>query len=255
MTSARAGTRSPADDGTIDCYLLALGGCTGTAMRKLGQFGAPEVSGNLRIHRTTADAAELREEATALLDENERAGIAAMRHAGQRDARLLARACLRLLLASRLDRTAQSLAFVTGPHGKPALNGGGAHFSLSWRDGIAAIAICRDHPVGIDVETAAEPGDADAVAAWMFSPAEAAAQAEVPAGERTASFLIAWTRKEAVCKAAGLPLDTMRGVDTREATIVLTDASGIPARFAASSHAEGELAWSLAWRLATDQSG
>ena len=112
-----------------------------------------------------------------------------------------------------------------------------------------------DRVVTVVEEDVEEISVAGTVAAWMFSPAEAAAQAEVPAGERTASFLIAWTRKEAVCKAAGLPLDTMRGVDTREATIVLTDASGIPARFAASSHAEGELAWSLAWRLATDQSG
>ena len=37
-----------------------------------------------------------------------------------------------------------------------------------------------------------------------------------PGAQRSALFLETWTRKEAVCKAAGLPLDTMRGRETAE---------------------------------------
>ena len=239
----------------VSCYLLRLvpgGRCS----LDTGAFGEPEQRDGLTIRRADLDAARHAEAAAALLPQATRARLEAMREPGLRRARLVAHAMLRLLLEERLDVAGRDLVFEAGPFGKPALRDHPAtQVSLSWRAGMAALAIAQGNAVGIDVETGADADTVATVARWLFSPQEQAEIAAGPAALRRRQFLETWTRKEALCKAAGLPLDTMRGCDTREASVALTDAGGTPARFTASSHTEGEAVWSLAWQLGSAQPG
>lgn len=239
-----------ADPG-IACYLLRLGGTAGLAETFCAQaFGAPERNGPLAIHRAAFDPAVHETSARAVLPPGERTRIEAMREPGLRGARLFAHAGLRLVLAQRLNAPPESFVFCAGPNGKPLLRDHpGTHVSIAWRRGIAAIAVSADGPVGIDVETAPPEADMAAVARWMFSADEAAALDAAPPEQRGALFLAAWTRKEALGKAAGLNLDAMRGRDTRHAGIALVDAVGMPGRYAALTLAKECPAWSIAWRV------
>ena len=140
-----------------------------------------------------------------------------------------------------------------GSFGKPVLRGGQApHFSLSWRPGVAAIALCDSLPLGIDVEIPTGAAAMEAAAAWLFSPREREAFFAAPGAQRSALFLETWTRKEAVCKAAGLPLDTMRGRETAEGPGDPDgDRDGADKGSAGGFHlhtaAEEGWTWSLAW--------
>lgn len=114
-----------------------------------------------------------------------------------------ARAGLRRLLGAYLDRLPESLSFVYGPAGKPALPSGGLDFNIAHSEDRALAAIAWERPVGVDLEAVRELSDAQAIAARSFSPAEAAALARLPAGEHQWAFFRVWTRKEALLKAAG----------------------------------------------------
>lgn len=245
----------PAD--VIACCILALPR-HGAGERPAARFdaaclGAACRQGPLAIHHARADPAGQLNDAMALLSPGERAMAQAMREEAQRTARVFAHAALRLLLGERLACPPSELAFESGRFGKPVLRGGQApHFSLSWRPGVAAIALCDSLPVGIDVEIPTAAAAMEAAAAWLFSPRERQAL-RAPAGpQRSTLFLETWTRKEAVCKAAGLPLDTMRGRDADEGP---GDPDGDPngadegsaGGFLLHTAAEEAWTWSLAW--------
>src|SRR5260221_653979 len=121
----------------------------------------------------------------------------------ERDRRrfIAARAGLRQLLAQRLAVSPETIEFVYGKYGKPALAQRGLQFNLSHSGDFAAYAFSRGCDVGIDIEEVRAVPDADAVAARMFSRCERDAYAALPADARTLGFLGCWTRKEAVVKA------------------------------------------------------
>ena len=96
-----------------------------------------------------------------------------------------------------------------GPHGKPAIAGGGPGHSVAHSGDLIAVAVARA-PVGVDVEQAGGrphllggDGDPEALGRLVLSGPEQAALASVPADGRARAFLVAWTRKEAVTKATG----------------------------------------------------
>ena len=161
------------------------------------------------------------------LSEDERARAA--RFVFARDTRrfVVARSALRALLAGYLDVPAAGLAFVYGPHGKPALAGGGAAlgFNLSHSGEIALIAVAWERALGIDVEQWRSLPDLAALAARSFSPRERAMLDALPESQQPEAFFCCWTRKEAFIKATGEglahPLDAF--------TVSL--APGEPARF------------------------
>ncbi|MGW1253818.1 4'-phosphopantetheinyl transferase family protein [Streptomyces sp. NPDC002513] len=120
-----------------------------------------------------------------------------------RDRYAVAHGSVRLILASELDVSPDSLTWHRGIQGKPRLVGvaDGLHTSLSHSDGLALLAVAG-REVGVDVERIA--------ARWsrkppvrFFPAAEAAAVAAVPPAERAALFVRLFTRKEACVKAAG----------------------------------------------------
>lgn len=136
--------------------------------------------------------------------------VRASRFIFERDANafIIAHAMLRRILAEYLSVVPQSLAFITGPFGKPAISGppdaGGLEFNLSHSGDLALVAVSRGSPLGVDIERLDARIEHLELAEQFFSPAERAALRSLPADEaRTQGFFNAWTRKEAYLKATG----------------------------------------------------
>lgn len=125
---------------------------------------------------------------------------------------LAGRGRLREVLAGYLGVRPASLQFSYERCGKPrlALDGACVYFNVSHCCDIAAVAVCRDSDVGIDIELQ-RPVEHH-VATHFFSPAEIEHLERVAHAEWTATFMRCWTRKEAYLKLRGCgllaPLDS-----------------------------------------------
>ncbi|CAO3410709.1 4'-phosphopantetheinyl transferase family protein [Azospirillum largimobile] len=123
---------------------------------------------------------------------------------------VLRRGLLRLLLGRFTGRDPAALVFDYGTHGKPALPGGPS-FNLSDSEDSLAIAVAAEGRIGVDIERLRPIESADGIADRFFHTAERAALQALPPDRRDEGFLLAWTRKEAFIKAAGvglsMPLD------------------------------------------------
>jgi 4'-phosphopantetheinyl transferase len=84
------------------------------------------------------------------------------------------------------------------PCGEPPLR-----FNLSHTNGLAACAIARGRPVGIDVEEINLKLDFQAIAKKALSAEEQRFMASRPSKEQTTLFFRFWTLKEAMVKAIG----------------------------------------------------
>lgn len=119
----------------------------------------------------------------------------------------------RWVLSRYHDREPRAWTFTEAVRGKPdAVDAGGLRFNLSHTKGLLAVAITRDHEVGIDVEEV-ERRD-DGVAERFFAPEEAQLVRETPRASRDRMFARFWTLKEAYIKAHGdgltIPLASFR---------------------------------------------
>lgn len=121
-----------------------------------------------------------------------------------RNAFLLTRSALRLLLANYLDESPQQLRFRLTEYGKPLLDRvSDLHFNVSHTDGLALLAFVRKHRVGVDVEKIRTQPDALRLARRFFSDKERKELENLPADALPASFFRCWSRKEAYIKASG----------------------------------------------------
>ena len=166
------------------------------------------------VHVWRADLDAVPEELCAALCAEERAR--AERFLRQRDGRLWrrARAVLRALLASYLQRDASSLRFRAGAHGKPELTdpaNARASFNLSHSGHTALYAFAASTPVGVDVEGPRRAFDAVAIAARELGHEQAQRLRALPPAEREREFLRAWVRHEARLKCLGLGLGAVEG--------------------------------------------
>jgi 4'-phosphopantetheinyl transferase len=146
--------------------------------------------------------------------------------AGRR--RLAARAALRSLLSTQLDRPPDSLTLVEGAHGKPALAGAGLHFNLTRSGDCCLIVTSTRGPVGIDVEWVRPVHGLERIVRHRFAPEEADAILRLDGERRLRAFFNCWTRKEAYLKATGVgltaPLDAVTvTVDDDSPAIVSID--------------------------------
>jgi 4'-phosphopantetheinyl transferase len=120
---------------------------------------------------------------------------------------IAAHGILRDLLGTYLYCSSQSIEFVYGTQGKPAVPSRGTRFpicfNLSHSHGLALVAIGRKREIGIDVEYIRPELAGDAVARRYFSPSEIDELLGLPAENRTEGFFLCWTRKEAYVKARG----------------------------------------------------
>lgn len=118
---------------------------------------------------------------------------------------ILRRGLLRVLLGRCAGRAPESLRFDYGSHGKPELAGGPA-FNLADSEDSVAIAVAAEGRIGVDIERLRDIDSADGIADRFFHADECAALHALPPERRDEGFLLAWTRKEAFIKAAGLGL-------------------------------------------------
>ena len=167
--------------------------------------------------------------------EDELARAARFVRAVHRDRHIAGRGRLREILGAETGRDPRDIVFVYGANGKPAMEGG-PEFNLSHSGDLAALAISRDGPVGVDVERRREIEDA--VARHHFSPAEYSALSGLSGADWLDGFYRCWTRKEAVIKTNGLGLSMP--LDSFDVTL----APGTPARLDRIAGDDPE-----AWRL------
>lgn len=124
---------------------------------------------------------------------------------------------LRERLGRLLGMGPAEVRFDRGPHGKPRLAGAAFQFNLAHSGDWAALAVCRDGEIGVDLECLRSVRDGPGIAARYFAPEEHLAVAEAQCPDT--KFLQVWTRKEAVVKLLGVgllqPL-TSFAVPTRE---------------------------------------
>jgi 4'-phosphopantetheinyl transferase len=185
------------------------------------------------------DSATLqRLEDTLAEDERVRAGRFIFER--DRNAFVAARGILRNLLGRYLDSALQSVEFVYGPRGKPAISNQrqSRHpicFNLSHAHGIALIGIGRAREIGVDVELIRPEFAGEEIAKRYFSPSEVEELGSLPAELRAEGFFLCWTRKEAYIKAKGdglhIPLESF--------AVSLTP--GLPAKLNSADHSQ----WSL----------
>jgi len=151
---------------------------------------------------------------------------------------LVGRAALRQILGRYLAAAPESLVFSYSERGRPSLPGAPFDFNLAHSEELALLAL-SPQPLGVDLELLRDVGDAAGIVQRFFSPAEAAAFARVPAGQRAQAFLNGWTRKEALLKAVGTGIADLHTVD-------VTLAPGEPTRVLAMPGPPDEAA---AWQL------
>lgn len=183
-------------------------------------------------------------ELACLLSHDERDRAARFSYASDRRRYIVARGCLRLLLAERLACPAPAVEIAYLAHGKPVLAGlhsnSGLCFNLSHSDELAVYAFAHRRHVGIDIERVRPLENADNIAEHMFSHLERTTYFSLHPQERPVGFFNCWTRKEAFLKATGDGLD--RPLETFDVSL----APGDEARILGLREVSGD---SSGWRL------
>lgn len=116
---------------------------------------------------------------------------------------VIARARLRILLASYLKCEPADLAFSYTEHGKPYLSGAWLMFNLSHAHEMAVVGVARNRAIGVDIEHIRAELAGEEIAERYFASAEVCALRSFPPEEQPAAFFRCWTRKEAYIKARG----------------------------------------------------
>lgn len=116
------------------------------------------------------------------------------------------RVLLRAVLGHYLGCAPAAIAYALQDHGKPVLatpHTGQLHFSLARRDGWCAIALCRNQPVGVDIEQVRELPGMEDVAALYFSAQDCKALNQLSGSAQQRRFFELWTALEAMGKRLG----------------------------------------------------
>ena len=147
----------------------------------------------------------------SLLSAEERARLARLLRADDRDRFLLGRGVLRTLLGGLCGLDPSGLALVSGPHGKPRLAdsaaGRGAcpalEFNLAHSGDLVLLGFHARRPVGVDVEGHRAGLAWEPIARRCLTAEQCAAIAALPPSARQPAFLRHWCRLEAELKARG----------------------------------------------------
>lgn len=117
---------------------------------------------------------------------------------------IIARGFLRSVIARYLGSQPESLRFIYGVYGKPALaSEHGLRFNLSHSNEVALLAVTLDAELGVDVEHIRADFASEDIARRFFSRAEVETFNSLTREEQVAAFFRCWTRKEAYIKAIG----------------------------------------------------
>ncbi|WP_323957747.1 4'-phosphopantetheinyl transferase family protein [Aeromonas caviae] len=126
-----------------------------------------------------------------------------IRQPGRQREYLLGRVLLRRLLAERLHCRADALTFGIGAHGKPTLLSHRWQFNLSHSGDWLVLALCREGPLGVDIEMGLRRRPILPLAERFYAPGEYLWLRTLPVQEQDSAFYRLWSRKEAVLKAHG----------------------------------------------------
>lgn len=117
---------------------------------------------------------------------------------------------LRLLLGAYLDCPGKAIRLIREARGKPRLGGDhaelGVEFNVSHSGPWLTVAIGREVPLGIDIETGRVLPRARLLAKRFLSPPESAWLNGLDEPFRSRQFLCQWTAREALVKAMGCGL-------------------------------------------------
>ncbi len=151
-----------------------------------------------------AQAVQWRDQALALLAQDERARNARFLRQADADRHALTRAALRCMLGAWLGLAPGDVALRLGAQGKPALaDGSGPHFNVSHAGGLSLIGLSASHAIGIDIEVI-DPLRPVAELAGMLLSAQERACYGMPCSSEV--FHRIWTAREALFKAWGCGL-------------------------------------------------
>lgn len=142
--------------------------------------------------------------ATTKLSGEERERASRFRAELARQAFILTRSTLRVLLAEYLGESPQSIQFRFTKYGKPLLDERfDLHFNVSHTEGLALLAFVQKRKIGIDVEKIRPQPDALKLARRFFSESEREQLEVLREHELSPAFFRCWSRKEAYIKARG----------------------------------------------------
>ena len=164
--------------------------------------------GSLHIWRASLDLPEgARGRLHGALSAAEREQCGRLVRPADRARCVAARASLRVVLAKYVHAEPRALPIEVGASGKPSLDRStGIQFNVSHTGDLALIAVTRSVRVGIDVERIRHVRDMDVILRDFFGEQERAYVHSRAAEERTRTFFLLWTRREAAAKAVGLGL-------------------------------------------------
>lgn len=156
-----------------------------------------------------------RAQAATILAPDERARAGRKRDARDTDALVLAYALHRLLLSPLMRCEPIAVPIRRDGRGCPRLPDDALYTSLSHAAGRVAIAVCREGPVGIDIEPALNTRHMEEIIERLVHGNERGQLRELTQPRRDQALLDLWVRKESVLKAAGIGL--AHGMETFEA--------------------------------------
>lgn len=152
-----------------------------------------------------------------LLDASERERASRFHFERHRREFVAARAELRRLVGEWTDIAPGDVPLAYGEAGKPAVAADAElHFNVSHSEGLAAYAVTRVCPIGIDVERVRTVPDFDDIAARYFTREERRRIRQRPTDEHAEAFLEVWVAREAVVKATGQGIGALEGEHTRD---------------------------------------
>lgn len=141
----------------------------------------------------------------AVLDDAECTRADRFHFAEDRERFTVAHGGLRNILSSYLNQPPEALVFAENEYGKPVLRDvEGFAFNLSHSGDVVLVAVTAGVAVGVDVEQHRAKVGWEGIVKQVFSAAEGAELAAIPASEQPRAFFDAWARKEAFIKALGL---------------------------------------------------
>ena len=116
----------------------------------------------------------------------------------------------------RLDRTCEHCG--DGAHGRPRFIGSDLQLSLS-SCGNAFVLALSDNTVGVDIEAVHRVSDPAALSNFIFASRERSEYEKLDPSRRLSYVTRAWSRKEAVGKAAGKGIVEAAGIEVLGGTV------------------------------------
>ncbi|MCW9012433.1 MAG: 4'-phosphopantetheinyl transferase superfamily protein [Gammaproteobacteria bacterium] len=122
---------------------------------------------------------------------------------------------MRSVLSTYFHKSAGELKFCYSERGKPELlltaDEPDIRFNLSHSNNLAILAVCKNHPIGIDIEYMGRKNEWAKLIRRFFTPTEQAGIFSLPEKQQKNAFFQVWTRKEAHMKVTGQGLHLAPG--------------------------------------------